>query len=239
MAFVHGKSSVVLFNATNLSPYLNSASTTNNVETAETTAFGNNSKTYIIGLKDGTISLAGMFDGDSGAIDPIIQAKLGVENSIVTVLPAGGTIGNRAIIAQTDLTSYDISSPVADVVSVSAELQADGGIDTGVSLHALGAETATGTATSVDNSASSSNGGVGHLHVTANAHDDTVTIKVQHSADNSTWADLDTFTVVSASTTTSERRVVAAGTTVNRYIRASHTLAGSGSVSYQLSFARR
>lgn len=239
MAFVHGKSTVVLFDATNLSGYLNSASASSNVETAETTAFGNNSKTYIVGLKDGTISVAGMFDGAVSAIDPILQAKIGVENATVTILPDGSTIGNRATMANTDLTSYDISSPVGDVVSVSAELQADGGVDSGRSLQALTAVSSTGTGTSVDNSASSSNGGVGHLHVTANAHDDTVTIKVQHSADNSTWADLDTFTVVSASTTTSERRVVAAGTTVNRYLRASHTLAGSGDVTYQLSFARR
>lgn len=240
MAFLHGKGTAVLFNEYDLSSYFNDAGVTRNVETAETTAFGNNSKTYIIGLMDGTLSLSGMFDGTAGAIDAVLAGVLGTENAAVTtVLYNGASIGNRVQLAQTEVTSYDVSAPVGDVVAASTELQADGGVDNGIALSALKAITATGTETAQDNSASSSNGGVAHLHVTANAHDASAVFKVQHSADNIAWADLATFTTVATTVTTAERVVVAAGTTVNRYLRAEYTLSGSGSITFQMSFARR
>jgi hypothetical protein len=240
MSFVHGKNTVVLFNATNMSGFLKEASTSNSVETADVTAFGASAKAYIVGLKDGTVSLTGMFDGTAGATDPIFQAALGGSTGVLSVFPSGSSIGSRGITAAFHETSYNLSSPVGDVVSASAEVQATGGVDGAVSLHALGAETSTGTTTSHDGAASSSNGGSAVLHVTANDRDDSTTIKIQHSADNSTWADLATFSVVSTSSTTYEQVIVASGSTVNRYLRASHTLAGSsGSITYQASFARR
>ena len=137
-------------------------------------------------------------------------------------------------------TSYEVSSPVGDVVSVSYDAQSDGGIDQGVSLAALASVSATTTGSSHDNSASSANGGVAQLHVTANTWSANTTLKVQHSADNSTWADLATFTVVATTVKTSERVIVTSGTTVNRYLRAVATLsAGTGAITYQISFARR
>lgn len=241
MAFVHGKGTVVLFNATNMSSYLKEASTSNSVETADVTAFSTTgAKSYIVGLKDGTVSLSGMFDGGVGASDVIFQGALGASTGVVSVFSDGDAIGKRGLTASIHETSYNLSSPVGDVVSATAELQATGGIDASVSLHALGAETATGNATSHDGTASSANGGVGTVHVTANTRDGSTTIKIQHSADNSTWADLVTFSAVSTTVTTQERVVVASGTTVNRYLRATHTLAGStGSITYQASFGRR
>ena len=241
MAFLHGKNTAVLFNASDLSAFFNDASVTRSVETAETTAFGASSKTYIVGLKDGTVSLTCMFDGSSGAVDEVLQGVLGTEDGAnLSVFFDGMTAGNRVSLAKVEETSYDISAPVGDVVAASAELQADGGVDTGIALTGLAAVSSTGNGSSQDNSASTANGGVGILHVTANAHDGATTVKVQHSADDSTWADLATFTDVSASTTTSQRVEVAAGTTVNRYLRANYTLAGaSGSITFILSFARR
>ena len=53
MAFVHGKGTVVLFNATNLSAYLKEASVNQAVETADVTAFGTTgAKSYIVGLRE-------------------------------------------------------------------------------------------------------------------------------------------------------------------------------------------
>jgi hypothetical protein len=240
MAFVHGKGAVVLFNATNMSAYLKEASVAQAVETADVTSLGSGSKAYIVGLKDGTVSLTGMFDGDATASDAIFAGALGGSSGVLSVFPDGTTIGKRGTIAAIHETSYNLSSPVGDVVAASAEMQATGGVDNAVSLHALGAETTGGNATSVDNGASSANGGGAALHITANTRNDATTIKIQHSADNSTWADLVTFSAVSAATTASEQKVVASGTTVNRYLRATHTLAGSsGSVTYQASFGRR
>ena len=236
--FRHGKRTVVLMNGTDMSPFLNEATQTQSIETAETTTFADSDKTYVTGLGDGTISTSGLFDSTAGASNDVMTGALGQEDNTFTVLPEGATAGARSIIANGQLTSYDVSSPVADVVSISAEIQADGGLFSGRALNPL---TDTGTSaslTAINDSASTSGGGLFNLHVVANTRDGDSTVKVQHSADNATWADLVTFTAVSASTTSGES-ITSTGT-VNQYLRAAHTLAGSsGSITYHVSAARR
>lgn len=236
--FRHGKRTVVLLNGTDMSPYLNEATTTQEIETAETTTFGDLDKTYITGLGDGTISTSGLFDDTANASDQVLSGLVAQDDNAFTVLPEGATAGARSIIANGQMTSYEVSSPVGDVVAISAEVQADGGLYSGQALNGL---TNTGTSaslTSVDNSASTSNGALFNLHLTANTRDGAAVVKVQHSANNSTWADLVTFSSVSASVTDGES-ITSTGT-VNRYLRAVHTLAGSsGSITYHVSAARR
>lgn len=123
---------------------------------------------------------------------------------------------------------------------MTAEFQSNNQIENGVVLAGNLAVSTTSTGSAVDNAASSANGGVAHLHVTANTRNGTAVAKVQHSANNSTWADLVTFTTISTGTTTSQRSVVNSGTTVNRYLRALITPAGStGSLTVTVAFARR
>lgn len=240
MAFIHGKSAALIHGAYNLSSFLNDATVGQDVETAETTAFGASAKSYIVGLKDAALSASGMFDGDANAVDEVLAASIGSDTlSPVLLAPASNTAGNRCYILQAKTTSYEVSSPVGDVVSVSYDAQADGGADDGVILVAANARTATGNDTSVDNTTSTSNGGVAQLHVTANTMNNTTVFKVQHSSDNSTFVDLVTFTTVASTTKTSERSTVAAATTVNRYLRVSTTCNGSGSITYTTAFARR
>jgi hypothetical protein len=142
------------------------------------------------------------------------------------------------VIANGQLTSYDVTSPVADVVSISAEIQADGGLFSGFALNGL---TDTGTSaslTGINTGGSSSGGGLFNLHVVANTRDGAATVKVQHSADNVTWVDLVTFSGISASVKDGES-ITSTGT-VNQYLRAAHSLAGSsGSITYHVSAARR
>lgn len=241
MAFIHGKSAIVLQNEFNLSSYFNDVSISRSIETAETTAFGASAKAYIVGLIDGTLSLSGMFDGAANAIDAEITDVLGVNAGAVISVSVSGvtTIGTRMISTTGKLTSYEVTAPVGDVVSANAEFQADDGIGNAVSLAALAAITTTTTGTSVDNAASSANGGFATLHVTANTMNAATVCKVQHSSDNSTWADLQAFTSVPSTTVTAERIKVANATTVNRYLRAVATPAGAGSFTYHINFARQ
>lgn len=242
MAYLHGKSTAVLFGGYNLSGFLNEASVSESAETAETTAFGNNAKTYIMGLVDGTMSLSGMFDAATDAVEPVITTVLGSDTaSVVSVVPGGLTLGGPSYGCNSRLTTFEVSAPVADVVSLSAEVQATGGIDRGVVLAPATVYSATANGTAVDNAAATTNGGTGYIHVTANSRNGACTFKVQHSADNSTWADLLTFTNTTASTLTAERVSVAAGTTVNRYLRAACTTFGgsTGSVTATITFSRR
>lgn len=246
--FVHGKGTSVLLDEFDLSSYFNSADVSHSIETAETTSFGASSKSYITGLRDGTLSLSGMWAADTDGSDEELSAILGSATTpLVTVLYDSGTIGNRATVAKAHSTSYAMSSPVADVVTITADFNASTDGTTNVKLSiAQGVQLTTGSSiafgalgnlASVDNSASSANGGMANLHVTANTLDDAATIKVQHSADNSTFADLITFSSVTAATATTEQKAVSG--TVNRYLRATaSSSATSGSITFHIAFAR-
>ncbi|MFZ5852304.1 MAG: hypothetical protein ACOYY2_13050 [Actinomycetota bacterium] len=237
MPFKHGKFTRVFVGGTDLTAYFSEASATGTAEVAETTVFGTGAKEYVAGVKDGTISLAGLFDGSAGAVDEVLQANLGLENNVfVTVIPGGG---DRAFTAATKETSYEVSSPVNDVVKTSAELQADGSIGRGPVLMAAQNITATPTnGATYDDGAATTLGAFAHAHVTANTRNGTVTVKVQHSADGTTWADLATFAAVAAATKGAER--VSVNGTVNRYLRAVVTLAGTtGAATVTVALARR
>lgn len=238
MGFVHGKGVEVLYGGAKLTSFFNDVSVSRNLDTAETSAFGDDAKTYVLGMEDGTLSLSGMFDGAEGAVDDTLRATIGAaSNDAVTVAPEGLTVGLRAFSAGAKQTTYDVSSPIGDVVSVSLDMQADSGIDRGILLAADTSVTSSGENASQDGGAASSDGGSAYLHVTANTRDGASTFKVQSSADNLTWADLTTLASVPATTTTGEKKVLTGS--VPRYLRASHTPGGSsGSITYTLTFAR-
>lgn len=240
--FRHGKGVSVFIDQYDFSTYFKDLTNSNSVETAETTAFGDSSKTYIVGLKDGGLSLSGYFEStDSVGTDQYFSSVLGsATKQKAIVAPEGHSNGARAMMLQSDDTSYEVSGSIGDVVGANVEFQASSGVDHGVILSSGSTVSATGNGTAVDNSASSSNGGVAYLSVPTNTRNGSITIKVQQSADNSTFTDLVTFTTVTSTQKTSERIVVADGTSVARYLRVSYTVAGStGSATPTVAFARR
>jgi hypothetical protein len=237
--FAHGKNVNVFVNEYDFSTYFNDVSATTSVETAEVSAFGSNAKEYIVGLLDGTVSLSGMFDGTATGTDVVFSAVLGsTTKQNVIVAPSGHSNGASAIVLEADDTSYEVSGAVADVVQTSAEFQSSDGVEHGKILSSGAAISSTGSGTSVDNAASSANGGVGFVSVPTNTRNGNITVKVQQSADNSTFTDLITFTVVTSTQKTFQRVEVTG--TVARYLRVNYTVAGStGSATPVVAFARR
>ena len=136
MAFVHGKDSVFKLDnssgsLTDISSYVNNVDFPETSDVSETTVLGSagNSKTYIAGLKDSTISLSGLWDSTADAIFGAVvgqSATLSFEYS-----PEGTTGGNIKYTGEAILTSYAISSPVGDVVGYSADMQVSGAITRG------------------------------------------------------------------------------------------------------------
>lgn len=246
--FVHGKDTAVYIDEFDLTSYFTDSSVSLENEVSETTAFGDANKTFITGLRAGTLSLSGLWAADTDGSDEELQALLGnATTPIITVREGSAAIGSRAIIAQANETSYAITSPVADVHTISAEFECTpnqvsnltfalaGGVQ--LTAGASIAHGSLGNLSSVDNGASSANGGAGTLHVPTNTVNGNTTIKIQHSANNSTWADLISFTVVGSTAKTSEIKAVSG--TVNRYLRATASTAGSsGSITFMVAFAR-
>lgn len=130
--FRHGKSadfrigsSGAPSTATAISDALTDVSFPRSIETAETTSFGSNAKTYIVGLSDATISVSGRFDA---TYDAQLAGLVGVDSVAFSYGPAGSTVGFIRYNGTCVLTSYEVSAPIGDVVSFSAEFQVTGAI---------------------------------------------------------------------------------------------------------------
>lgn len=245
-SFRHGKNTVVLFGSLNASPYLNEAATSRVVETGETTAFGDENKTYIVGLADGTVSLSGMFDNTAGAIDDHVTAAIAQENEVFTIAPSGSLDGQPAQLIQGQLTSYDVTSAVGDVVAITAEIQASGSLGSINGGKVVSSSTVTPAASNtltdaqpIDFGTSANNGAIAHLHVTDNTGNNTLAIRLQTSPNfGGPFTDLLSFSTVAASSTTSERVEVSGS--VNRWARAVYTSSiTSGSATYTTALARK
>jgi predicted secreted protein len=127
--FVHGKSTNFSLDDTggtsrDISDTLTSVDFPETIDTAETTAFGATSKSYIVGLRDATISVSGIWDA---TVDGYI---IGTEPATRTFIfgPAGSTGGNVKYTGECILTNYSVSNPVGDVVTYSIDLQCTGGV---------------------------------------------------------------------------------------------------------------
>jgi hypothetical protein len=188
------------------------------------------------GQLSGSLGLSGQFDTAVGDIQTTMDtARTTAGGLLVTAFAETPAIGSWAFIGEGNVSALDYPAPVKDLVKVDVTGTPNDGIDMGVTLHVLGAETASSNSTSVDNSAASSNGAIASLHVTAYSGLTNIVIKVQHSTDNSVWNDLITFTTVTA--TTWQRSTVSG--TVNRYLRSLWTVSGSGSCTFAVACARR
>lgn len=231
MAFIHGKDTVVFGADAALTGQLNNFNASRQQQAVAVDTFGNSDQEFIAGLYSANLSVNGLFEASTSDTELWGHATANV--IIPVTVGQGDTLGNRAILFNGFLDDYNIAGSVEDAVRLSATFTGSAATRLGVNLHPLGAETATGAETSVDQAASSSNGGVANLHVTAFTGTD-CTIKIQDSADDAAWADLITFSTVSG--VTSERATVTG--TVDRYVRVNITAGTFTSVTFAVAFAR-
>jgi hypothetical protein len=228
--FIHGSNATVYQDGNDLTGYLRSLSNSAEVETAESTTFADDDKTYIAGLADATISAEGLFDASfDGELNSITGSGT---KSVWSVYPAGDAAGSQGRGYSLDVTAAERTAEIGDVVMVSIEGQSSVGTEPIISHHALAQRSTSGTASVVDNAASSANGGYGYLHATSASG--TVVVKVQHSSDNSTYADYLTIGTITASARSF--RTTATGT-VNRYTRLVYTIT-SGTATFVAGFGR-
>lgn len=133
MAFAHGKGGAFQLGSAgsestlvDLSGFLDDVSFPEEVQTTETTTFGDDSRTYVVGLKDTTISLTGKFDATP---DAQLAGALGNATALnFQYDPIGSTSGNPRYTGAAFITSYEISTSVDDTVTFSCDLQVTGDV---------------------------------------------------------------------------------------------------------------
>lgn len=234
MAFKHGSKAVIYLNGFNLSGWLKEFQSSFSVDTAETSTFGNTFKTYVPGLSDGTFTASGIYDGDTNAVDVIMLATLqATKDDIVAYLPQGDGLGNPAKCFASMSTSYQVTSSIGDVSTVQLQGQSQVGSESGLLLHAMGAEATPGNGTSVDQTVVSTSAGWSSYIQVISGTD--LVVKIQDSANNSTWADL-SGAVFPEFDARGGARIYNFGTAVvRRYVRAIWT----GTGTFQVMFNRK
>jgi hypothetical protein len=240
MAFKHGKSTAVYFNARDLSPYLNVGDFDADVDTGDTTTFQATWKTALAGQVGAKASFGGFYDPTVTDLTASIGIDFGVP--VLTYCPGGaGAIGDRARMLSVATTSYAESAPVGGIVAVKWAVMASGPVGFGDILHALSEDTNTTTGATKDDAAASSTGWIAHLHVTAVDAGSWV-VKLEDSADAAAWADVAgaSFTALTAAGYQRLRSALST-TTLRRYVRYVATRTGGSAgdgITFVLAYAR-
>lgn len=244
MAFLPGYAAKVFVNEVAVCATVNSWTVGHSRAMSEVTAMcqtaGQGAASYVAGGKTGRLSLAGPQDSTGQNLHAEIVSSIGVDNAFVaTVLPDGDAVGKPALFGVFDPTEWANDSSVTEASRFTFAAAADEEVELGFVMHALGAETADGNGTAVDRGAGITSvlGAAAGLHVTAYSGFTSAAFKIQHSEDNSVWADLVAFASVTA--TGAQVVKLAAGTTINRYLRVVTDVTGTGSVTFLATAAPR
>lgn len=232
MGFFHGKATRVYLNGYNLSSFFDSVGFEMNADTVETTCFNLDDKEYIMGNKTAVISAEGFFDGSTQATDEALNAAFSSTNQW-SYYPYGDSTGKIGYAANALNNSYSVKGSVTGAVRVSANGQSQVGKEQVTSLKALAQTTLSTSASEIDNSAGTTNGGSAYLHVTANASTALAPI-IEHSESGSSWDTLLSYTVCTGGKT-SQRTTISG--TVKQYVRATWT--STAAATFQVGFCRK
>lgn len=126
MAFSHGKDATLSVDGSDISAYTDNVSFSRDLDTAEVTAFGDDDKEFLGGLRGATLTASGSYDNTSSTgSDAVLHGAFDGATVAWSYSPDGGTVtysGNAFV------TSYQVSAPVSDKVSWSASLTISGSV---------------------------------------------------------------------------------------------------------------
>lgn len=171
------------------------------------------------GKRDGSIEFVTFFDDATGAAHDILHDL--PRTDVVMSYFRGTTLGNPAAGLVGKQVNYDGTRDADGNFTLAVQALANGyGIEWGRSLTAgIRTDTEATNGTGIDTSASASFGGQAYLHVFGFTGTD-VTIKIQDSADDNTYADVTGFAFTEVTSgPTSERIATGTTETLDRYLR--------------------
>lgn len=230
----------LLVDGLDLGGYLTEFSDTKEGMTEEATTLGSSWVSHLgTGLRKLSITAQGFYDDATNASNTALSGKQQTSRIVCYGHATNSTLGAKFVGAEGAYAgTYDRVAVRNGLTKANSAWTVSGQVDEGIVLQELATKTATWNtegADSQDNAASTSNGGVGYLQVTAYSGLTSVTVAIRHSADDVTYATLATFTAVTAGPIA--HRVTAAGT-VNRHLAVTGTVVGTGSVTLMAGFAR-
>lgn len=127
MAFQHGKDTELTVDSNDISAYCTTSELEQTADSHDVTTYGKDSHVKSGGLKDGSISVEGIYDtSTSSGPKAVLQPLVGQVKTIVRK-PEGSTTGAPVDTVDALITSYKETSPVADMVkwAIAGEMSDD------------------------------------------------------------------------------------------------------------------
>jgi hypothetical protein len=191
------------------------------------------------GQRDGAISWTAFFNTAIGQAHPVLSA-LPTADVVVTYC-RGTALGDPCASMVAKQLNYDGNRAQSGEFTFKVDAEANAyGLEWGRQLTAgLRTDTTATNGTGIDTTASAAFGAQAYLQVTAFSGTD-VTVKIQDSADNASFADVAglSFTAVTAAPTT-QRLATGNTATIRRYLRAvTTTSAGFTSVTFAVQITK-
>lgn len=172
------------------------------------------------GLRDGAIDFTALFDPAAGHSHPVLATL--PRTDVICTYMQGTAIGNPSACMVAKQVDYNPTRAADGMLTSTVSCLANAfGLEWGNQLTAgLRTDTAATLGTSFDFTAATSFGFQAYLQVTAFTGTD-VTVKLQDSADNVTFADLASGAFTQTTAAHTAQRIAVGGTaTVRRYVRA-------------------
>jgi hypothetical protein len=250
----HGRVSSIYVSGTDASPWLNAYQFQWGADTAETTAFGASSKSFITGFPNGQVTLSGPMDmTQTTGGDAILSAQIAATTPApVSIVPVGGGVqNNRAYVCSVYLNNDQIETGYADVNKFTSNWSYAQRMGAGLTVQPAGTLTAPGSfpanvfksAAGADYGAATTTGGIANLHVIQNTLNQTLTVQLIHDTVVGLGSSANVpgggFTAVAAGIAGSQSLQIAAAS-INRYVGITATTAGAatGTCSIVVTFAR-
>jgi hypothetical protein len=187
----------------------------------DTTGIDKSANERIGGLRDGRIEWTSYFNPEEGQAHEALSTLPTADRHLMYLRGVG--LGNQAACLVAKQLNYDPTRADDGALSIAVRAEANGfGLEWGVQLTA-GIQTDTGAddGTGVDTVASADFGAQAYLQVFAFDGTD-VTVKIQDSADDATYADVTglEFAEITTDTKGGQRIAIANTETVRQYVRA-------------------
>lgn len=243
MTFLHGSNSSFLIGAFDLTAYTQEVDPNDQVDEVDVSVWGTSYHQFIPGQISGTFKVQCLFDNTAGGAHTVLTSYLGLNQPATLCNGGAATFADGCALLYGYVKTRSEPSKVKDVVRTNVDITGTPGIDHGILLHPLVAETATNTGfTSYDfgSTDTSSKGWMMNLHCTveSGSASPTLTVTLQDSSDNVTFADVPTGSF-SAVTTTAGLSITGLES-IRRYVRIRWTIAGTTpSFTFAVAFAKR
>jgi len=202
-------------------------------ELKDCTVFGNDTRTNKGGLKTVQVQISGFYDANTQDLESF--ADIGVSDKPISIMAEGITVGDVSFFFNAVAGEYSFGESVGELNKFDLGAGAQGDLIRGVLAHDA-TETASGTGTAIQLGAvSSTQKLVAVLHVlsSAGSGDQTLDVIVESDDNAGFTSGITQLTFTQATTSGTSQVIELDGANTDDYYRASFTIAGTGSPSFQ------